>query len=99
MGISSVGMSPYLQINPSKGERLQCLQRETSVPWGLAVTPCWKFSVIYADHEDWVIKTQHQPAWETYYSPLLLIELELRFHTAKSSDLFCLLESQSLSGL
>lgn len=66
---------------------------------GPPFTSGWKCSVSCADLEDWVITAHHHPTREGYHSPLLLIELELRFNTAKSSDLFCLFESQSLSGL
>lgn len=99
LGLKSCGDVSRSSKKSLQGRKTRVLTTCNLSAWGLPVTSLWKCLVGYADHEDWVIKTHHHPTREIYYSPLLLIESELRFHTAKSSDLFCLLESQSLSGL
>jgi hypothetical protein len=100
-----LGLESYGVVSRSSNKSLQGRKNASpsNMPSQCLGTPCpltlEKWFVSYADHADWVIKTYHLQTRQSYYSPLLLIESELRFHTAKSSDLFCLLESQSLNGL
>lgn len=89
MELNPVGISPDLQISPSKGEYRQWLEHAASVPPNSLSH--WKCLGELCRSQRWGNETHHHPTREIYHSPLPLIELELRFHTAKSQIYFAYL--------